>query len=214
MRPVVARTRDQRHMRRPRTDEAGNQIAGGPASGAVVQAHVGRARAIGQVGYQSHRRHALLRQRVDGLAHRRMLQRHERDAVRALAVLGQRLRKRVGIEALDVLHLAPGIERRKVLLGIADRIAQHAQVAVAAARQQKYQPQRLGRGGGSNLLFRQIVQLDGRFEDLLRRAGAHARPAVQDPVGRGGRHASTFRHIGQARQLTFGGRSIHIKIHH
>ena len=38
---VVARAGDQRHVRGARADEARDQVAGGAAGGAVVQAHVG-----------------------------------------------------------------------------------------------------------------------------------------------------------------------------
>ncbi|MNQ56633.1 hypothetical protein D3C85_707630 [compost metagenome] len=115
-----------------------------------------------------------------------MFQRHERDAVGALAVLGQGLGQRVGVEAFHVFNLALGVQRREVFVCIADGIAQHAQVAVAAARQQEHQPHRLGGHGGGQFLFGQIVQFNGGLEDLLRGVGAHAGAAVQHAVGRGG----------------------------
>ncbi|MNX53563.1 hypothetical protein D3C86_842630 [compost metagenome] len=126
VRAVMPGPGDQRHVRRARTDETRDQVARGTARGAVVQAHVRRARAVGDIRNQRHRRHALLRQGVDGLAHHRVLQRHERDPVGPLAMLGQRLRQRIGIEAFHVFDLALRVQRREVLVRVADGIAQHA----------------------------------------------------------------------------------------
>ncbi|KAG1073686.1 hypothetical protein G6F40_017459 [Rhizopus arrhizus] len=97
-------------MRRAQPDEARDQVAGRAARGAVVQPHIGRARAVGQIRNQRDRRHALLRQGVDGFPHHRVLQRHEGDAVGALAVLGQRLRQGVGVEAFH-LTVSPSMRR-------------------------------------------------------------------------------------------------------
>ncbi|MNC55551.1 hypothetical protein D3C75_1050870 [compost metagenome] len=110
--------------------------------------------------------------------------------------------------------MALGIERREVLVREADRVAQHAQVAVAAARQQEHQPHGLGRGGRVRLFVRQVVQIDCGLEDLLRRGRAHAGPAVQHAIGRGGRHAGAGGHIRQPGQSTRGSTFIHIKNHH
>ncbi|MNT63208.1 hypothetical protein D3C72_2010040 [compost metagenome] len=126
MRTIVPGPRDQRHVRRARSDEARNQVARGTARGAVVQAHIRRAGAVRNIRNQRHGRHALLRQRVDCFAHHRVLQRHERDPVGPLAMLGQRLRQRIGIEAFHVFDLALRVQRREVLVRVADGIAQHA----------------------------------------------------------------------------------------
>ncbi len=193
----MARARNQRHVRRARADKARDQVTRRAPGGAIVQPHVSRARAVGQVRNQRHRGHALLRQRVDGFAHHRMFQRHEGNAVGALAVLGQRLGQRVRVEAFNVFDLALGVQRAEVFMRIADGVAQHAQVPVAATRQQEHQPHRLGRQGGGQFLFGQIVQFHGGLQHLLGGVGAHAGPAIQHTIGGGGRHTGACGHIGQ-----------------
>ena len=103
---VAEAARDHRDLAGARADEAADQIAGGASGRAVVESDVGDAARIGEVRDQRDGRHAALGQHVDRFAHRRMLERHERDAVDLASVAQQPSREEFGIEALDLVDAA------------------------------------------------------------------------------------------------------------
>jgi hypothetical protein len=90
VRPVAQRAGDHRHLgraaARQRAHEARDQVGGGAAGGAVVQADIGAAGRVRQVRDQRDVGTPRRRQFGHRLAHQRMLQRHEGDAVALLAV--------------------------------------------------------------------------------------------------------------------------------
>ncbi len=199
MRTVAEAARDQRDLGAACADEAADQVAGGAAGGAVVQADVGRARRVRQVGDQRDHRYPALGQRRDRLAHRRMLERHHRDAVATLAVAQQRGGELMRVEALDEFGAATHVERRPVLLRIADHVAQHADEAVGARGQHHDQAQRLRRERGIERRFGQVVEFAGGLQHALDRGVAHAGPPVQDAVDRRGGHACSARDVDHSR---------------
>lgn len=94
---------DHRDLGGLATDEACQQVAGRASRRAIVEPDISDAPGVGDVGDQGHRRHAPIRQPVDRLSHRRMLQRHEGDAVDVSPDPPEMLGQQFRLEALDIV---------------------------------------------------------------------------------------------------------------
>ena len=77
----------------------------------------------------------------------------------------------------------------ELVLRVADHVAQHADEAVGAGRQQEGEPQRLRRSAGMQVVARQVAELGRGLEHALHRDRAHAGPPVEHAVDRRGRYA-------------------------
>ena len=111
----------------------------------------------------------------------------------------QRFGQRVGVKALDVRRLAAHVERRPVVLRVADHVAQHLQKAVAALGDQHHQAQGLRLQRCVQLGLRQVAQGGCGLQHPLRGGVAHARPLVQHPIDRGRGDAGQLGDVGDAR---------------
>jgi hypothetical protein len=197
---IGAAAGDQRDLAGARADEAADQQAGGAAGRAVVEADIGGALRLREVGDQGQHRH-LPGDRGHRLAHQRMFERHEGDAVGALAVMAQRAGERLRVEAFDEVRAAGRIERREGRILGRNVVAEHAQVAVGAARQDEGEPHRRRPQRLVERLARQVLERGRRLDHALRGRGAHPGAAVEHPVHGRGRDPGALGDVPRPRSL-------------
>jgi hypothetical protein len=126
VRPVAAAPRDQRDLASPLTDEPANQEAGGAAGGPIVEPHIGGALRAGDVGDQRQDRDAAAGDLGDRIAHQRMIECHEGDAVGAARVMAQALCQCFRIEPLNEIAVAGNVESHQLVVRGRDMLAEHA----------------------------------------------------------------------------------------
>ena len=123
---------DYGHPGRPRADEARNQVGCRATGRAVVQANIGGATGIGNIGNQRDDMFALINQFFNGIAHQRVLDGHTDNAVSAFGLLFQACGKQFRIKAFHVFDFAFDVVRRPAVLRVGDGVTQHVDKTVSA----------------------------------------------------------------------------------
>ncbi len=100
---VAERAREQRHLAHGAGDEASEQVAGEAAGIAVVDADIGDARRLRDVGHQGEDGRAGGRDLEDRLAHQGMVDGDDPDAASGPRMLAQAGGQRLGAEAVDAM---------------------------------------------------------------------------------------------------------------
>ena len=209
---------DHRHLGPARPDESGDELAGGAPGGAVVEADIGGAGRVGDVGDQRDAGDAALGERIDRLAHGRMLQRHEGDAVDLAADAPELMGEQLRLEALDMLDPCAHVEGSELVLRSRDQPAEQAEEAVVPGRQQEAEPQGPERARRQRPLH-DIAELARRLQHALDGRRPHAGALVEHPVDRRGRDARQAcdvldpRHLAAARQGVLRVGVLDLRIH-
>ena len=168
----------------PRADEAAKQRAGRATGGEVRQADIMVPPRGRHIGHQGDDLAAGQDERVDGLAHRGMIERHDREAVVVRAEPRQLARQHRAVEHVDMDELDIGALLGHPRRRLAHRLGELAHEHVVAQRQHEAEAPALAarqRRGGT---VRPVAQALGGVLDLAPRLLAHARSAVEGAIGR------------------------------
>ena len=133
-------------------------MTGGAAGGAIVDAHIAETPGARKIRHHGDDRHVALDQRVDGLAHQRMLERDEGDALRMRADAQQAFGQHRRIEAFDLVTMPARHVAFKALLDRLHRVAEHVHESVRPHRQQEIEFQMLQAGYRNQMRRQRIVE--------------------------------------------------------